>query len=223
MSTLQIIGQRTKDMLVTRLKRDELTKKMYELRIELYKTNTSIELEYLNMSDLKIRMYSFMVKLYDLYKKNRNNNIIIESEHRKVTEMKMKTVGEIIALDKKNLINFDMAHEVKIGSLTDVMNYDYPANWDENKDCLSGERARLEVQIKELETLIAGFEPEGQEHVLKINQLVAKQSSLNAQIESLTTEILGLNDLIADDMERHPITLVNISQTDFSNINMMPE
>jgi hypothetical protein len=216
--TLQIINQETRNMLKRRLERDELTKRIFSLRMTLYKINMAIEKEHILMSDLKISMYKSMVQLCELYKKNRRNNIMIELEHNKITEMKSHIITELIALDNQNLYNnFDFARELKISDLTNSMNYDYPPNWEENKDKLTNERDHIEIQIKEAETHVSSFEVEGAKHMRNITQFIEKRNKINNEIIELTDKVLPLNDTISDDMEKHQVTLVRVNEVDFKN------
>lgn len=217
-STLQIINQETRNMLKRRLERDELTKRIFNLRLILYKINMAIEKEHIQMSDLKISMHKHMIQLCELYKKNRRNNIIIELEHNKITEMKSHIITELIALDNQNIYNnFDFARELKISELTNSINYDYPSNWEENKTRLSAERERIESQIKEAEKFVSSFEVEGSKHMRNIAQFIEKRNKIDNEIIDLTDKVLPLNDNISDDTEIHDVTLVNINQVDFEN------
>jgi hypothetical protein len=216
--TLQIINQATKDMLKTRLKRDELTKRIFDHRLNLYKTNILVENVHVKMADLKTKMYKDMIQVCALYKKNRANNIAIEEEHRRITEMKIKTVTDLIKLDNENLTrNFDFKREIKIGELTNTMNYDFPDNWEENRERLTAERVNIERQIKDAETKVSSYESEGAVLTNLVVKLNERKSLLEIEIADLTEKVLPLNDAIVDDVERHPVTMVSVAATDFQN------
>ena len=217
-NVMQIINQKTKDMLVNRLKRDEMTKTLFEKRLKLYDLNILIEAEHIKMSDLKIAMYDKMNEVCRLYKKNRKNNVKIELEHKKITEMKLEIVKQLIPLDNDNLTKvFDINREVKIGRLSDDMNYNTPDSWDENRERYETERKKIMNEIHVGERTVAAFEPAGQECMKKLTELIARKNKLEAEIVELTEKILPLNDLISDEPEHHPITFMKVAETDGTN------
>ena len=210
--TIQIINEKTKNILKNRLKRDELTKRLLELRLDLYRSNILIEAEYTKMADLKIRMYNRMIQVCESYKKNRRNNILIELEHRKMTEMKLNIVSQLLVHDNGNLTsNFDFKREIEIDRLTNSMNYDSPPMWDENRDKYLELKAEIETEIKFGEDAVSSFDTQGQIHVRNLNQMFDKKRKIENEIESLTEQILPLNDTIEEEPEHHPITLIKIA------------
>jgi hypothetical protein len=217
-NVMQIINQKTKDMLKTRLKRDELTRQLLEKRMKLYDLNILIDAEHIKISDLKIKMYERMNDACRLYKKNRKNNVAIELEHKKMTEMKLNIIRQLIPLDNENLTKtFDLSREVKIGKLTDDMNYNSPDKWEENKDRLMTERTQLANEIKTVEAEISAFEPAGNIIMKKIAEYTERQDVLDNEIVQLTETILPLNDLIPEEPEHHPVTFMKVTETDGNN------
>lgn len=217
-NSLQIINQTTKDMLVNRLKRDELTVQLMEKRLKLYNLNILANAEHIRISDVKISMYKAMNETCELYKKNRKNNVAIELEHKKMTEMKLAIVKKLVVLDNENLNhNFDLKREVEIGKLTDDMNYNEPPEWEENKERLTKERIKLLDEIKKAEEKVSEFEAAGELHMEKLNGYLAKASVLEDETVVLTEKLLVINDKISDDPEHHPVTFMRIAETDGNN------
>lgn len=217
-NSIQIINQTTKDMLVNRLKRDELTVQLMEKRLKLYNLNILANAEHIRISDVKIAMYKAMNEACELYKKNRRNNVAIELEHKKMTEMKLAIVKKLVVLDNENLNrNFDLKREVEIGKLTDDMNYNAPQNWEENKDRLTAERTRLLDEIKKAEEKVSEFEATGNSHMKKLNEYMSKSAELEDEITMITEKLLVINDKISDDPEHHPVTFIRVSETDGNN------
>ena len=214
-NVMQIINQKTKDMLVNRLKRDELMKLLFEKRMKVCDLSILIEAEHIKMSDLKIAMYEKMNEACRLYKKNRKNNVGIEIEHKKMAEMKLGIIKQLIPLDNDNLTKtFDLNREVKIGKLSDDMNYVTPDKWDENKERYEVERSRLLAEIKRSEDEVCAFESKGQAGMKKLNEYLTRKNALENEIVEITEKCLPLNDLIAEEPEHHPVTFMRVAETD---------
>lgn len=206
---LQVLNENTKKILSSRLIRDELIKKMLETRLELYRTNILIENERYKIDILRQKAYT---QLYESYQKNRRNNIQIELEHRKITEMKLGFITQIIQLDKDNQNLFNAERETKISTLTDNMNYETPDSWDENKAKFQTQQNTILAEIRERENELIGLiESPTHESKTYLIELLNKQVKLNSEVESLVERILPLNDTIADEIEEHEVTNVKVS------------
>lgn len=217
-NVMQIINQKTKDMLVNRLKRDELMRVLFEKRMKVCDLSILIEAEHIKMSDLKISMYDKMNEVCRLYKRNRKNNVAIEIEHKKMAEMKLGFIKQLIVLDNDNLTeNFDLNREVKIGQLADQMNYKAPDKWDENKERYEAERTRLYNEIKLGEAEVSAFESKGQALMKKLAEYSNRKNQLENEIVEITEKCLPLNDLIGDEPEHHPVTFMRVAETDGQN------
>lgn len=212
---IQIVNQRTKNILKNRLKRDQLVKKMFETRMELYRTNIFIETEHVKMSDLKIKMYNRMNQLYESYKNKRRNNILIELEQRKMTEMKLGFINKLIKLDDENLSsNFEFNREIEINNLSNSMNYESPPKWEENKTKYEALKNEIDKEIELGEKEVESFKYQGEIHMQTLSKLINKKKTLEIEIQELNEYILPLNDSLHDGDEKHPITLVKIAKTD---------
>ncbi len=217
-AAMQILNQKSKDTLVNRLKRDELMKQLFEKRMKICDLTILIDAEHIKISNLKIAMYEKFNDVNRLYIKARKNSVAIELEHKKMAEMKLNIIKQLIPLDNENLTrNFDLNREVKIGKLTDDMNYNTPSSWDENKERLTAERDRLQNEIKKGEVEVTAFESQGKMIMQKIAEYTAKKNQLENEAVEITEKALPLNDLISDEPEYHPVTFVRVAETDASN------
>lgn len=217
-NAVQIINQATKDMLHNRLKRDELMKQLFEKRIKICDLTILIEAERIKINDLKINMYEQMNIVCQLYKKARKNNILIEIEHKKMAEMKLNIIKQLIPLDTENLTkNFDLNREVKIGKLTDDMNFNSPTGWDENKDRYTTEHVRLQNEIKTNEDEVDAFELRGMTVMNKITEYTSRKTQLENEVAEIMERALPLNNLISDEPEHHPVAFMRVAETDATN------
>lgn len=217
-NSMQIINQATKDMLGNRLKRDELMRHLFERRIKLCDLSIIIEAEHIKIEELKISLHEKMKTSSELHKKAYKNNIRIEMDHKKMAEMKLDIIKQLIPLDNENLTrNFDLDREVKIGKLTDDMNFNTPDKWDENKEKYMNERTRLQSEIKKTDMDIMSLETLGKEGISKIAEYTSRKNKMENEILELTERILPLNDLIPDEPEHHPATFIRVAETDPTN------
>jgi hypothetical protein len=209
---MQVLNQKTVDILKIRLERDAVSKKLYETQMLLYRTSILAETEYIKISNIKIESTTFVNKAYELEKKYCRNNLLIEIEHRKITEMKLNVINKLIVLDTKNLELFDMCNEMEINALTDSFNYATPDNWEESKVKLLAEKTAIDNEIKMNTAAMDLLKDKLKVHMAAVVKLHEDKKKLETIVNATSHELLALNEKILDDVERQEMMYVRLGE-----------
>ncbi len=187
------------ETLQIRLKRDNSTKELYNLKLANYRNNILLNAEDIKLINNKLEIQKSIDEYLILNKEKCKLLICIDLEHKHITEMKLDIINKIIELDNMNLNNdISINNEIKINELTDKLNYEYPENWELNKKNNIQKLEDLEIKINSKFKERVDLEMKQVNFINKINELQYEIYNNKNKIENLTKTILDLNEKVED-------------------------